>query len=114
MLLDDITVAVSTTLSVELLPSPPPPPPPPHRTKHNGSTKINIIALTPRITNLIMLFVSAESLWIRSFFMLVITSNKKTELTKASFFGSSAILSPVRPAAFCPHLTKGLALSGTN
>jgi hypothetical protein len=39
--------------------------------------------------------------------------NKKAELTKGSSFGSSAIFYYyLRPAAFRPLLTKGLALSG--
>jgi len=37
---------------------------------------------------------------------------KKTEHTKGLSFGSSAIFSSTRPAAFRPPLTKGLALSG--
>lgn len=38
--------------------------------------------------------------------------NKKAELTAGSFFGSSAIFDFIRPAAFRPILTGGLALSG--
>jgi hypothetical protein len=40
-------------------------------------------------------------------------SNKKAELTSSSSFGSPAIFHLMRPAAFRPLLTKGLAFSRT-
>jgi hypothetical protein len=41
-----------------------------------------------------------------------ISKNKQAELTIGSSFGSSAIFNFLRPVAFCPLLTEGLALSG--